>query len=93
MLHRISKMADLQKVGDCFISDLPFLWSLVDDPPTNSRISWSYLVKELPALLTQYRSFCPITGKPIYRGAAGSEREAHGASVPADYGDPFGSGR
>ena len=66
MLHRISKMADSQKVGDCSISDLPFLWSLVDDPPANSRISWNYLVTELPALLAQYRSFCPTTGEPMY---------------------------
>jgi hypothetical protein len=66
MLHRISSMADLHEVGGRFISDLPFLWSLVNDPPANSRISWNYLVRELPDLLAQYRSFCPTTGEPMY---------------------------
>jgi hypothetical protein len=65
MLHRISKMASTRKVKGRFISDLPFLWSLVGDPPVNSRISWNYLTRELPALLERYRNFCPTTGEPI----------------------------
>ena len=66
MLHRISKMASPQEMaGHCF-SDLSFLWSLVDNPPTHPGISWNYLVTKLPLLLARYRKFCPTTGEPIY---------------------------
>ncbi len=66
MLSRIAKIADSHNVNGRHISYLPFLWSLVDDPPTYSRISWHYLVTELPALLARHRNFCPTTGQPMY---------------------------
>ncbi len=66
MLSRIAKIADSHNVNGRHISDLPFLWSLVDNPPTHPRISWNYLVTKLPLLLTRFRQFCPATGEPMY---------------------------